>query len=148
MSSPGVVPAVEYTEEESAPNPFWRYGAYIWTVGKNVLIVWLVYLAFGRMESVFQKLMLAGVVLILVAVSDSRVSIVRAMVDEAYLHRKLFLGIYKKLDRNSVESDEIELNKRIREYRKGDGFYVINLLGNCVVYLYVIWKVIQILVLS
>jgi hypothetical protein len=148
MASTEVGPAAEYKEQESTLDRYWRYGAYAWTVSKNILIFWLVYLAFGKLESVFEKLMLAGVVLILVTVTDSRVSIFRTMVGEAYLHRKLFIGIYKLLDRSSVESNELELNKRIREFRGEDGFYFASQIGSCAVYLYVIWKVIQILLLS
>src|ERR1041385_8021135 len=104
MSSAGFGEAVEFEEKESAWARIWRYFAYLWTAGRNALILWLVYLAFGRMESVFQKLMLAGLVLILQSVSDSRISILRSMIDEAYLHRKLFLGVHKRIDRNKYAS--------------------------------------------
>jgi hypothetical protein len=93
MSGAGIGEAVELEEKESKLARIWRYFAYAWTVGRNILVLWLVYLAFGRMESVFQKLMLAGLVLILQSVSDSRTSILRSMIEEAYLHRKLFLGV-------------------------------------------------------
>ena len=148
MSSTGFGEAVELREKESAWIRYWRYGTYAWTAGRNALTVWLVYLAFGRMESVFQKLMLAGLVLILQSVSDSRISILRSMIEEAYLHRKLFLGVHKRIDRNSVDSDERALDKLIKDYHKGDIAYFINILGNFVLYLYVIWKVFDTLVLS
>ena len=148
MSSAGIGEAVELEEKESKFARIWRYFAYAWTAGRNILVFWLVYLAFGRMESVFQKLMLAGLVLILQSVSDSRTSILRSMIEEAYLHRKLFLGVHKRIDRNSVDSDERALDKVIKDYHKGDAVYFINIIGNFVLYLYVIWKVFDTLVLS
>jgi hypothetical protein len=148
VSSFGVGEAFGFKEKESLVSKLWRYSVYAWTIARNVLVVWLVYLAFGRMESVFQRLVLAGLVLTLVSVGDSRISILRTTIEEAYLHRKLFLSLQKKLDRNSVDSDERELDKVIKDFRKGDFVYSINLIGTGVVYLYVIWKVFDILVLS
>src|SRR5690242_9416601 len=103
MNSTGFGEAVELDEKESGFARIWRYFAYAWTAGRSILVLWLVYLAFGRMESVFQKLILAGLVLILQSVSDSRTSILRSMIEEAYLHRQLFLGVHKRIDRNSVD---------------------------------------------
>jgi hypothetical protein len=148
MSSSGYGEAFDLETKESAWKRFWRYAVYAWTIGRNALTVWLVYLAFGKMESIFQKLMLAGLVLILQSVSDSRTSILRSMIEEAYLHRKLFLGVHKRIDRNSVDSDERALDKLIKDYHKSDGFYFINIIANFVVYIYVIWKVFDVLVLS
>lgn len=148
MSSSGISEVLNFEEKESGMTRFWRYLAHVWTVGRNVLTVWLVYLAFGRMESVFQKLVLAGLILILQNVSDSRTSILRSMIEEAYLHRKLLLGLQKRLDRNSVERDERQVDKLVKDYHKEDTVYVINIVGNFAVYLYVLWKVFETLILS
>lgn len=148
MSSPGFGEAAQLKEKESAFARIWRFIAYIWTAGKNILVLWLVYLAFGKMGSAFQKLMLAGVVLILQSVSDSRISILRCMIEEGHVHRTLFLGVHKRIDRNSVDSDARALDNLIKDYHKGDIVYFINIIGNFALYLYVIWKVFDTLVLS
>jgi hypothetical protein len=148
MSRSGVGEAFEFKEKRSLVSKLWRFCVYSWTIGRNGLVIWLVYLAFGKMESVFQKLVLAGLVLILVSVGDSRISILRTMIEEAYLHRSLFLSLQKKLDRNSTDSDERELDKLIKDFHKGDFVYSLNLAGAGITYLYVVWKVFSILALS
>jgi hypothetical protein len=126
MSSSSAREAFEFREKESAFSKFWRYCSYAWTIGKNAFVIWLVHLAFGRMESVFQKL----------------------VIEEAYLHRKLLLRLQKAFDRNSVGSDEQELDKVIKDFHKADFVYSLNLIGTGIVYLYAIWKVFDTLVLS
>ena len=48
MSSTGFGEAVELEEKESTVARIWRYFAYAWTAGRNILVLWLVYLAFGK----------------------------------------------------------------------------------------------------
>jgi hypothetical protein len=135
-------------EKYPAAARVWRYCKYIWTALKHFIVLWLLYLAFGKMNTVFEKLVLALLVLILQSVGNSLTSILRSMIDEFYLHRELFLGLYKKFDHPGVEENEENLRKLVKDYKKGNTFYFINLIGNAVVYLYVLWKVFDTLVFS
>lgn len=145
MASSGVVQAVTTAKEEKSK---WRFLKYGWTVAKNLLYLWLVFLAFGKMASVFETLVLALLILIFQSVGNSLTMFIRTFVEEAHLVRSLFLGIYKKFNDPDAAEGEEGLKNIVKEYHKSDLIFYINSVGNGVAFVYVLWKVINALVLS
>lgn len=104
MGSPGVVQAVITAKEEKSRRRFLKYS---WTMAKNLFYLWLVFLAFGKMASVFETLVLALLILIFQSVGNSLTMFIRTFVEEAHIVRSLFLGIYKKFnDPDAAEGAE------------------------------------------
>jgi hypothetical protein len=136
-----------HQETESGWTRGWRYCTYFWVVVRNVTYFWLVYLAFQRMNSTFEALVLAMLVLIYDRISDSWTLSARSTAEEGLLQRGLLLGLYKKFGDPEVQEAEEELGKLAKSFRKSDVPWFINVLGSFVVYVYVLWKLLSILVL-
>lgn len=146
----GFAPAVEapVEEQDSAGHRVWRYLKYAWTVSKNLIYLGLVFLAFGKMGSVFETLVLALLILIFQSVGNTLTMFIRTFVEEAQVQRSLFLGLYKKFADPEVAEGEEGLRELIKQYHKTDAHFYINSAGNGIVFMYVLWKVIQVLVLQ
>jgi hypothetical protein len=125
-----------------------RYYKIAWTVVRNALYLWLIYLAFGRMQSIFETLVLAVLILVLQLVVSTVTMTARSFEEEAYFHRSLFLGLYKKFNDPEVQEGEEGLRGLQKEHHKQDVFLYINAFAIYVAYWYVLWKIIKALVLS
>lgn len=144
MGSPGVVQAVTTVKEEKSK---WRFLKYGWTVAKNLFYLWLVFLAFRKMASVFEILVLALLILIFQSVGNSLTMFIRTFVEEAHVMRSLFLGIYKKFNDPEAAEGEEALKSIIKEYHQSDPVFYINSVGNGIAFVYVLWKIVSVLVL-
>jgi len=125
-----------------------RYYKIVWTLVRNTLYIWLIYLAFGKMQSVFETLVLAVLIFILQLVVSTAMMAARRFDVESYLHRSLFLGLYKKFNDSEVQEGEEGLRALDKEYQKEDVFFYINAFAIGIAYLFVLWKIVNALVFS
>ena len=148
MSTSEITRERQNEEKESGWSRGSRYFKYLLAVMKNVVGIWLIYLEFGKVNSTFEMLVLAGLVLILQSVSSSFTLLFRTNFEENFAHRALFVGIYKKLNGPDIEDAEENLRKMNEEYHKTDAYFYINSVGSFAIYLFVLWKLVNVLVLS
>jgi hypothetical protein len=142
--STGIVSALKVGKEKKSK---WRFVKYGWEVLKNLFYFWLVFLAFGKMNSVFQTLVLALLVLIFQSVGNTLTVLIRTFIEEAHVNRSLFLGLYKKFDDPEVAEGEEALSNLVKDYHKSDPIFYINSAGNVIVFVYVLSKIIEVIVL-
>lgn len=142
--STGILSALKVEKEKKSK---WRYLKYGWTVLKNLFYLWLVFLASGKMNSVFETLVLALLVLIFQSVGDTLTVFIRTFIEESHVNRSLFLGLYKKFDDPEITEGEEALKNIVKDYHKSDPIFYINSVGKVIVFVYVLAKVIEVLVL-
>jgi hypothetical protein len=143
--STGVVSALQVDKDKPSK---WRFLKYGWTALKNLFYLWLVFLAFGKMSSAFETLVLSLLILIFQSVRNTLTIFIRTFIEEAHVTRSLFLGLYKKFDDPEIGEGEEALKNIVKDYHKSDPIFYINSVGNGLAFVYVLWKVIQVLVLS
>jgi hypothetical protein len=130
-------------EKESGWARAWRYWRYAWTVIKNLIYIGFIYLAFERMTSVFETLVLALLILIYQAVANTFTFAIRTFAEEAHVNRGMLLGLYKKFKDPEAKEGERTLSEIVKEYHKSDAFFYINGVFSYLIYLFVLWKVIS-----
>ena len=145
MSTPGVAPSINPDKGIQSKKQFLTYG---WTIAQNLFYLWLIYLAFGKMTSVFETLILALLILIYESVSSYAAIILRTFIEESHIVRSLFLVVFKKFEDPTVAEGEAGLNAIIAEYHSRTPVFYINSVRNTIVYVYVVCKIIQVLVLA
>ena len=145
MSTPGVAPSIKPDKENKSKRRFLTYG---WTVAQNLFYLWLIFLAFGKMTSVFETLILALLILIYESVSSYTAIILRTFIEEAHIVRSLFLGIFKKFEDPAVAEGEEALHASVTRYHNRTPVFYINSVRNTIVYVYVVCKIIQVLVFA
>ena len=140
-------PTLEKEEKESRWARGWRYWKYVWSVVQDIIFIGLVYLAFEKMSSAFQTLVLALLILVYQSVNTSFTMLIRTLIEEAHVQRGCFLGLYKKFNDPDAPESEKLLRDVIKKYHKGDVLWYIHSISIFIVYLFVLWKVVNVLVL-
>ena len=132
-------------EQRILPSKLWLGCRIASTLFKNLVYFAVVFLAFGKLQSVFETIALCLLILIYQAVNWNDAQRARTDFEEGLLQRRFSLAILKKLGEETgdtvEEVDEIEL-----KFRQGNPIYYINLTGSLIVYLVVVWKLVVALV--
>jgi hypothetical protein len=139
MAAPGLSLKKETT---SGWSKAWKGSIILWTISKNLFALAVIYLAFEKVNSAFETLVLAGLVLIFLNVNTSLTTLVRLHVEEALAQRKGIVGLYNLTHAGSREMKGVEegLNEQAKAFRDQDYKYFINIVGDALSYMYVLWK--------
>ena len=154
MASPGI--AFERKEkEEGGWARGWRYTRVAWCVARNIIFIFLVLAAFGKMKTDFEVIVLAALLLILQTASYSNTIFVRQFCEYRLQLGKEVQNMYRKFskewtsdDERKMKETEEEFRENVRTYEKTDTFYAINSVGNLIVYVITLFKIFSVVVLS
>jgi hypothetical protein len=132
-------------EQRNSFSKVWFGCRVVWSIFINLIYLVLLFLAFDKVQSVFETLALCLLVLIYQAVNWGNTLRARTDAEESLVQRQLTLAILQKLGEETSEAIE-EVNEGALKFRRNNPLYYINLAGGLIIDIAVIWKLVAILV--
>jgi hypothetical protein len=117
----------------------WRWWKVIWAVLRNFLEIGLILLAFGKLSTAFENIVLCLLILIFQSLTMGGAIQLRVAIEEAFSNKRLLLKILRKAG-EEMEDLEAAIGEAEKNYVKLNKIYYINLGGSLVVYCIVLWK--------
>ena len=116
---------------------WWRI---TWACLRNLIFIGLILMAFGRLNSPFENVVLCVLLFILQSVNWAFTQKVRMDVDEVLINRRLSFAILKKLGEDTTDVENALAEAELK-YRRGNVIYYINLVAATVIYLGLVLKI-------
>jgi hypothetical protein len=132
-------------EDEPILFKVWWWWKVTWTVIRNLLYVWLVFLAFEKASSALDNVVLCLLVLVLQSVNWAHTTQLRVAVEEGFATRRILFIVLKAAGEDMEEATEM-LNGAEKKYLKSNPIYYINLVAASLVYLILVWKLVATLI--
>jgi hypothetical protein len=126
-------------KEESTLSKIWFSWRIIWAILRNLIYLTLLFLAFDKMQTPFEVIVLSLLVLILQAVNWSGTERVRMDIEECLAQRRVSFSILQKLGEDTSEAEDL-INELEKKYRSNNPIYYINLSVATIVYLGILFK--------
>jgi hypothetical protein len=132
-------------EQRSSFSKVWFGCRVVWSIIINLVYLALLFLAFDKVQSVFETLVLCLLVLIYQAVNWGNILRSRTDAEEALVQRRFTFAILQKLGEETSEAIE-EVSEAARRFGRSNPLYYINLTGALIIDVAVLWKLVVALV--
>ena len=129
------------SDEERGPSKIWFWWKIIWALIKNLIFLALLFLAFDKMQTPFEVVVLSLLLLILQAVDWSNTARMRLDVEEALVQRRISYSILEKLGEDTSEAESV-IGGFEKEYLSSNPIYYINLSFAALVYIWILFKLV------
>jgi hypothetical protein len=117
----------------------WRWWKIVWTVSKNLFYIFVILVAFGKVSSAFENVVVCFLVLIYESVNWASTIQVRLAIEESFSNKQSLFAALKKVGEETDEA-EMTIGESEKEYLKQNTLYYINLGGALIIYFIVLWK--------
>jgi hypothetical protein len=118
----------------------WARWKIIWTIFKNIIYITLIVRAFEKASSVFESLVICLLLLILQSVDTAHTTQMRFAAEELFSNKRILFLLLKKTGEETEDAEET-ISELEKTYTKQTTLYYINLVGDSIVYLMIVWKV-------
>ncbi len=129
------------SDDESGPSKFWLWWKIIWAVTKNLVYLALLFLAFDKVQTPFEVMVLSLLVLIYQAVNWSNTARVRLGIEEGLVQRRLSFSILEKLGEDTTEAKSLIADLE-KEYLASNPIFYVNLSFASLIYLCILIKLV------
>jgi hypothetical protein len=129
------------SDDESSPSKIWFVWRIIWTIIRNLIYLALLFLAFDKMQTPFEVVVVSLLVLILQAVNWSNTARVRLDIEEALVQRRISFSILEKLGEDTSESEGV-IGDLETTYLRSNPIYYINLSFATLIYIWILFKLV------
>jgi hypothetical protein len=118
----------------------WGWWKVVWAVLRNLIYIGVILLAFEKLSTAFENIVLCFLVLILQSLTLGGSTQLRLAIEEVFSNKRLLLKILSKAG-EEMEDLEAAIGEAEKNYVKQNKIYYVNLGGSLVVYFIVLWKV-------